>query len=737
MKISSDQIELNFAMEEGGASNFDGADASFLPIEHSLESVSSLEIGTKKMPGKNIIPAGIESDSLNENFSPIRPNTKKKRRFKRMALDPETNPPATKSNITGKGAVGHTTSTTGEDLQIPKNVSSHNDPHTASADDPTSSNTGTIKRKKVRSRSAGGTNQLPQIRQNVKRVYHGAHSLVAHSSSTNVHCNSSSSSSKVFTGPPSSSLSPSITIAVVPGKRKRSSNREKSVENTDISSQLHSYTYYRSRPTSNPETVPDIIFENDLASNINPRKLGNILASNKIVNLDKTDNPHAKKVDISTKLKCDSMVMDCDDEDAENHRAASSSSLSSSDWASDDELIQDGGQTGQVRVDGNPFVTTIESDHEADDEQSDWPGQEDADEIRGDYHKRMNGETVFGLTDDELDNAMLDDPNSTTTPRLMYKGKGEYHHILDNDTKLTGSGDDKMDLNILSSTARQTYMARMKRLAECVPGREIRAGSRRVRSRQRGFTIKSSSSEQVSRFLQDGSRSELRLTVLRSADRNKIAHLANLYSLSMRYEDAQGARGGVLGSASGGNMLVLTKTGRTLKVDQSPFVVPSSSSGGNISGGLAGSHKTHVEVKRRRKSGPLQSSIDSLSMLNLLPSDESSHLQITGGVGGSTSVPDAPSNVNDRIERMLDTSFNPSAVCLSSSMVAHQGSLPCTGVDIELNECQETDDRPAKSSSTSEENEEESPLSSPNMKMVNIQPEIPSPSAMEDIVNER
>ena len=195
------------------------------------------------------------------------------------------------------------------------------------------------------------------------------------------------------------------------------------MENTDISSQLHSYTYYRSRPTSNPETVPDIIFENDLASNINPRKLGNILASNKIVNLDNTENPHAKKVDISTKLKCDSMVMDCDDEDAENHRAASSSSLSSSDWASDDELIQDGGQTGQVRVDGNPFVTTIESDHEADDEQSDWPGQEDADEIRGDYHKRMNGETVFGLTDDELDNAMLDDPNSTTTPRLRYKGK--------------------------------------------------------------------------------------------------------------------------------------------------------------------------------------------------------------------------------------------------------------------------------------------------------------------------
>merc|ERR1719361_738838 len=136
-------------------------------------------------------------------------------------------------------------------------------------------------------------------------------------------------------------------------------------------------------------------------------------------------------------------------------------------------------------------------------------------------------------------------------------------HNTSNDILL--DGEDTMDqenLNTLTSTARQAYLARMKRLAECVQGREIRAGSRRVRSRQRGFTIKSSSSEQVSRFLQDSSRSELRLTVLRSSDRNKIAHLANLYSLSMRYEDSPR---GVAGS--GGNMLVLTKTGRTLKVD--------------------------------------------------------------------------------------------------------------------------------------------------------------------------
>ena len=158
-------------------------------------------------------------------------------------------------------------------------------------------------------------------------------------------------------------------------------------------------------------------------------------------------------------------------------------------------------------------------------------------------------------------------------------------------------------------------------------------------------------------------------------------------------------------------MLVLTKTGRTLKVDQNPFVVPntpSSSGGVNMSGSVTGSNKNHIEVKRRRKSGPLQSNIDSLSALNLLPDEAVGRLDMTSG---ATSIPDSSPNLNDRIGLMLETSFNPiipSAVCLSSSMVAHQGSIPCSGVGIELKECQDDDDLPAKSSSTTsaEENED-------------------------------
>ena len=58
-----------------------------------------------------------DTDSVNENFSPVRPSTKRKRKFKRMALDPDNTVVSMESSAT-------------------------------------KSKTGTIKRKKVRSKSA-------------------------------------------------------------------------------------------------------------------------------------------------------------------------------------------------------------------------------------------------------------------------------------------------------------------------------------------------------------------------------------------------------------------------------------------------------------------------------------------------------------------------------------------------------------------------------------------------------
>ena len=218
--------------------------------------------------------------------------------------------------------------------------------------------------------------------------------------------------------------------------------------------------------------------------------------------------------------------MDCDDEGRR-----SSSSLSSSD--------SEDGEADSAGTASIPRSGLIGDDGEADDEQSDWPGHESG--------------SVYGDDEQDLDSI----PLFYATP---FSSEIENFHSL-------------------TSTARQAYLARMKRLADCVPGREIRAGSRRLRNPQSGFTIKSSSSEQLSRFLQDPQRTEMRLSVIRASDRSKIAQMATLYSLQLRYE--------------GPNILVLAKTGKTVKMDG--FIVPKTP---------AAKANPPVDVKRRRRTPP-------------------------------------------------------------------------------------------------------------------------------------
>ena len=109
-----------------------GSDKNFIqqPSNSSSRRKNFLEPGVVNTAGsstsKKIL--NIDTDSVNENFSPIRPNTKRKRKFKRMALDPD-NAPINMDVITNE-----------------KNK------------------TGTIKRKKVRSRSACESENKSKIR---------------------------------------------------------------------------------------------------------------------------------------------------------------------------------------------------------------------------------------------------------------------------------------------------------------------------------------------------------------------------------------------------------------------------------------------------------------------------------------------------------------------------------------------------------------------------------------------
>eukprot|EP00092_Neocalanus_flemingeri_P035819 GFUD01038999.1.p1 GENE.GFUD01038999.1~~GFUD01038999.1.p1 ORF type:complete len:505 (-),score=210.55 GFUD01038999.1:133-1647(-) len=122
-------------------------------------------------------------------------------------------------------------------------------------------------------------------------------------------------------------------------------------------------------------------------------------------------------------------------------------------------------------------------------------------------------------------------------------------------------------------------------------GRVIRAGSRRLKGQIVSHTGLYSTipayGEQVSRFMQDTSSLTLRLPAIKSTDRNMILSLASLYSLSW--------------SPEGQNILVLTKTGQTVKpaAVQSEFVVPGIPA---KVGGLR--ERKATDTKRQRRTPP-------------------------------------------------------------------------------------------------------------------------------------
>jgi len=134
-------------------------------------------------------------------------------------------------------------------------------------------------------------------------------------------------------------------------------------------------------------------------------------------NQSRFSSAHARDID----------AMECDD-DGDDH--ASSSSLSTTEWEEDEDS-------------DNP--TSLKNSREADDEQSDWPG----------HNEWGAGGGGALLTDDDGEDLLAANFLSEAAPE--------------------GSSQSSP----MTATARQTYLARMKRLAECVPGREIRAGARK------------------------------------------------------------------------------------------------------------------------------------------------------------------------------------------------------------------------------------------------------------------
>lgn len=141
----------------------------------------------------------------------------------------------------------------------------------------------------------------------------------------------------------------------------------------------------------------------------------------------------------------------------------------------------------------------------------------------------------------------------------------------------------------MSYESQQAFRARVYRLST-MPGREIRAGRRRLRDRRPGFTIVSSVNEKISRFLQDPEQNELKLYHMRKKEMDQLTHLASLYSLNMHSEGSKK-----------NHCPVLTKTRNTTQatsVDKCGV--------GNLWAGLTSAN----DIKRRRRTPPASPEIE-------------------------------------------------------------------------------------------------------------------------------
>uniref|UniRef100_A0A182PGY7 Uncharacterized protein n=1 Tax=Anopheles epiroticus TaxID=199890 RepID=A0A182PGY7_9DIPT len=257
-------------------------------------------------------------------------------------------------------------------------------------------------------------------------------------------------------------------------------------------------------------------------------------------------------------------LMDCGGQDF-----LSSSSLSSSD---------------------SEAVLANETDHEGDDELTDWPGNEamitfaSKHDFRKAYHGNRAPSAATGVSSIALGRALLnqvdrqDEPDDdtlmsadellTTTTANVPGTVGEITMQPVDDATVDSIGLGVLgpnlelpiggDLSGISTPFLVNNIAPGLPLANEI--REIRAGCRRIREERPGFSIISSVNELLSRFLQDDQQRELTLHDVDKAEHDKLQDLCKLYSLNAQQ------------LSENGSVVMLSKTSNTMqsvRIDQS------------------------------------------------------------------------------------------------------------------------------------------------------------------------
>lgn len=532
----ADQLEINTSQNSpqlSGANNHIQSDSD---DRHAL-AFAFRSRQTHHMPGN------FESDSFNENFSPARPNIRRKRKFKRMA-------------------VGY-------------------DPTLSSTSIPNSSIFPAIVKKRAFNHETLRSNLFfcGKRKRGHRDRYFDYDTYKQHSSSVprqrDLFCPKSSSYLEGKTRNRASSFSSGVTLnrSIISKIEKMSHTSDKNLKlcfqfSTPSNKKVDVIDEHLIEPHDNRVDAMCCSDENEISSKSlqtfpidipaltlnpsDPTNLQPMAQSAKIkthcfepvcdVQLRRMKSKHTKSHKVKHCRKQEMMQVQFDDRMSCNiSELLSSSSLSSSD---------------------SEAVNTNESDHEGDDELTDWPGNEGMVNFasKNDFKRAIKTRVMKPSLPQikQQDDIQDDDTLMSTDDNVFRKLSsyetneiGESSQLPHGSLKYSAGSSDDLPLNQKNAVVLSAGYQPANRIAVNTEGpnnffssqdifsdiREIRAGCRRIRDERPGFSIISSANEFLARFLQNDQAQVLTLFDINTTEHDNLFGLSKLYSLTMKVEN--------------------------------------------------------------------------------------------------------------------------------------------------------------------------------------------------------
>uniref|UniRef100_A0A1L8DD99 Uncharacterized protein n=1 Tax=Nyssomyia neivai TaxID=330878 RepID=A0A1L8DD99_9DIPT len=438
----------------------------------------------------------FESDSLNENFSPARPNTRRKRKFKRMAVEYETTPttPGT-STVSPLFPLG----------AIKKRVLRH------ACQENFRANLYFCGKRKRSHRDRYAEYEHKQHSSSVPRqrdVFIPRYSYLEFKSRSRA------------PGRPFEKIQP-LNKTIV-SKIEKISQESSATATSSMDPHAGAATHNR---IGNLMSEPTVVTEDE-----DTMKGGDF----RVLDAFSAPQNQMEPVPVRRGRKKEYMKMQLQFDDPNFMDCSLSEFLSSSSLSSSD----------------SEAAATNESDHEGDDELTDWPGNEVMINFasKNDFKRARPLKLTKTRSNHEardVDADMMNvDVGGQPVPHVggLLGGKAPVStqpiNIAGGSSYSSGGGGGVVGCpeieSEMSGETSNHFLSSPNTLSDV---REIRAGCRRIRDERPGFSIITSVNEDLSRFLQDGRQMELRLPEPNVKEHEKLSHLAKLYSLNMQINE--------------------------------------------------------------------------------------------------------------------------------------------------------------------------------------------------------